>query len=201
MPSYTRIWHRPLKISSILLGRGRNPKKRKNLGKPKKNKDTHKKNSSRLFGEGGLDKSFVFFVFQCVFLFLGFSNVFFLFFLCSYVFLPAAPFGLPHSQGPCFFLSKECHQRNKTRWHFFQGNLHKGMPHCPQGMQWFLEVQLLIEEYLFNIYNAWLSARNIILVQMTIPWSHTALSYRNITLFLRDCYTHIYEKVPFRTRT
>ena len=27
---------------------------------------------------------------------------------------------------------------------------------------------------------------------MTIPWSHTALSYRNITLFPRDCYTYIY---------
>ena len=40
--------------------------------------------------------------------------------------------------------------------------------------------------------NAWLSARHIVLVQMTVPWSHTTLSYRNITLFRRDCYIYIY---------
>jgi hypothetical protein len=50
-----------------------------------------------------------------------------------------------------FFRSKECHQKDKTILHLFQGKLHKGMPHCAQGMQWFLQVELLFEEYLFKI--------------------------------------------------
>ena len=85
MPSYTRIWHRPLKISSILLGRGRNPKKRKNLGKTKKNKDTQKKIVPDSLERGGLDKSFVVFLFSNVFFcFSVFPMCFFVFslFLC-----------------------------------------------------------------------------------------------------------------------
>ena len=35
--------------------------------------------------------------------------------------------------------------------HPFQGNLHKGMLHCPQGIPWSLKVQLLIQEYPFQI--------------------------------------------------
>ena len=35
--------------------------------------------------------------------------------------------------------------------HPFQGNLHKGMLHCPQEIPWSLEAQLLIEEYPFKI--------------------------------------------------
>ena len=44
-----------------------------------------------------------------------------------------------------------------------------------------------------------LSARNTILLQMTIPC--IAFSYRNITLFQRDCCVYIYERVSFGTRT
>ena len=44
-----------------------------------------------------------------------------------------------------------CFKRNKQISYLFQRNLHKGMPHCPQGIPWSLRVQLLIEEYSFKI--------------------------------------------------
>ena len=53
-----------------------------------------------------------------------------------------------------FLLTKEYHPLFKGMnniLHPFQGNLHKGMLHCPQGMPWSLKVQLLIQEYPFKI--------------------------------------------------
>ena len=129
------------------------------LWKPKNSK---KPGSS----EGGPGKSprILFFVFLCFFsqgvFFLVFSGRFFLFFLVllRVLFFPKG--GRPYFQlsgggGPvCVcFQSRECHQRNRTILHLFlfQGNLHKGTPHCPQGTQSSLKAQLLIEEYLFKI--------------------------------------------------
>jgi hypothetical protein len=126
---------------------------------------TQKLKKARLFG-GGAGKSprILFFVFLCFFfprcVFLVFSGRFFLFFLVllRVLFFPKG--GRPYFQlsgggGPvCVcFQSRECHQRNRTILHLFlfQGNLHKGTPHCPQGTQSSLKAQLLIEEYLFKI--------------------------------------------------
>ena len=64
------------------------------------------------------------------------------------------PFGLPDSQGPFFSkqgVSPKASFPCKTILYHFQGNLDKGMPHCSQGMQWSLKVQLLLKEYLFKI--------------------------------------------------
>ena len=62
--------------------------------------------------------------FQCFFLFV---QGFFWFIFVPVFFLPAAPFGLPDLQGP-FFSKQEASPKEKTILHFFQGNLHKGMP-------------------------------------------------------------------------
>jgi hypothetical protein len=64
------------------------------------------------------------------------------------------PFGLPDSQGPFFSkqgVSPKASFPCKTILYHFQGNLDKGMPHCSQGIQWSLKVQLLLKEYLFKI--------------------------------------------------
>ena len=96
---------------------------RKTMKKNKKKQTLDKKNKnnmSRLFGGGGRSRQES----LDIFFFLFFQSFFV--FLCSCVFLPAAPFGLPDSQGS-FFPSKECHQRNKTILHFVQGNLHAAL--------------------------------------------------------------------------
>ena len=67
----------------------------------------------------------------------------FLVYLCSCVFLPAAPFGLPDLQGP-FFSKQEASPKEKTILHFFKETCIKACPHCPQGIQGSLKEQLLI---------------------------------------------------------
>ena len=76
MPSYIRIWHRPLKITCILfdgwphklfpysLEEDETPKTKKNIGKNKKHKKQQKskkhalnKQNPNSLEEGGLDKS------------------------------------------------------------------------------------------------------------------------------------------------
>ena len=157
-----------------------------------------KNNMSRLFGGGGrsrqesLDKSF-------------FSKVFVVF-LCSRVFLPAAPFSLPDSQGS-FFLSKECHQRYQTMYLFQGNNVFFYMPHCPQGIQWFRKVQMLIEEYLFKTMLDFLQGvlflfkwpfHGVILRFLT---ERSPLLYKHTHTYTYKSYNNIYQKVRFSTRT
>ena len=56
--------------------------------------------------------------------------------------------------------------------HPFQGNLHKGMLHCPQGMPWSLKVQLLVQEYPFKItsFQMRIGHRSLIKLPVTIWW-------------------------------
>ena len=140
-------------ITSILFGGGRNQKKekphrktketRKIIGKTKKIKKTLEKLKKALenpktkkkpdFMERGGSR-------QAVPVFPACCTV--------------PPFGLPDSQGPFFSkqgVSPKASFPCKTILYHFQGNLDKGMPHCSQGIQWSLKVQLLLKEYLFKI--------------------------------------------------
>ena len=81
----------------------------------------------------------IFWFFQCFFC----LSKGFLVYLCSCVFLPAAPFGLPDLQGP-FFSKQEASPKEKTILHFFKETCIKACPHCPQGIQGSLKEQLLI---------------------------------------------------------
>ena len=80
--------------------------------------------------------------------------------------------------------------------HPFQGNLHKGMLHCPQEIPWSLEAQLLIEEYPFKIMLYFLQG-----ILYLFKWQFHALRFLTETSpFLKGIvvYNYIYMKgFPF----
>ena len=85
--------------------------------------------------------------------------------------------------------------------HPFQGNLHKGMLHCPQEIPWSLEAQLLIEEYPFKTMLYFLQG-----ILYLFKWQFHALRFLTETspflkgIVVYNC-IYIYERVPFCTRT
>ena len=88
----------------------------------------------------------MFFVFVFLMFLFGFSL-----FLCFPACCTVRSTGFARTKECICFFSAECHQREKTILHLFQGNLHKGMLHCPQENNGLFKKQLLIEEYLFKI--------------------------------------------------
>ena len=227
MPSYTRIWHRPLQTTCMLFEgwphkllphslEEDETQKTKKMEKTKqkkqeileKTKNNKKYNMSILFGEGGnytRVRKYVFLGLFCVLLFFVFPIFFWvLVFPMFFVFLPVPMFPACCTvrstgfAGTMFFRSKECHQKDKTILHLFQGKLHKGMPHCAQGMQWFLQVELLFEEYLFKIMRDFLQW---ILLLFKWPFHGVILHFLTETSpSFQGIAIHIYEKVPFSTR-
>ena len=127
-------------------------KKTKTIGKTRGQiKNNGKTKHKTIFRDSSLkhplSKEFV--CFMCFPFFVFFPQCFFclskgfLVYLCSCVFLPAAPFGLPDLQGP-FFSKQEASPKEKTILHFFKETCIKACPHCPQGIQGSLKEQLLI---------------------------------------------------------